>query len=229
MSSAVINLEERSEIGRNAKFLRLEGILPGSINRPGAESQNVQMDSVDFEKIYKEYGRTQPIEIEVAGKKDLVMVKDIDREPVKGKMLHFTLQVVKRDQEVSAEIPIHYDEDVEIPAKKLGLELLAVTHSIEVKALPQNLPEGIIVDASGLKEVGDRILVQDLKMPAGCSLDNEEDAEKVVFIVEAPRITSEEDLSNDAPEGADASSVVSDKGGADSDADKKEGADKAEA
>jgi large subunit ribosomal protein L25 len=214
--SLVLNLEKRLEVGKAVRRLRPEGILPGSINRPGSESENVKVDSIAFEKIYRSVGRTQPIDIVIDGNQDLVMIKDVEREPIKGKVIHFTLQIVDKNIKVETEVPLHLDEEVLVPAKKLGLEVLAVTHIIEVAALPHDVPSEIKVDGSVLKEVGDRILVSDLKLPKDVELADEADATKVVFIVEAPRITTEADLSNDVPE-ADGE-VPSDKGGEEAEA-----------
>lgn len=212
-----IELKERTEVGKKVQQLRATGILPGVINEHGKDSQNVEVELTVFEHTYKDAGRTQPVEFALGGKKHLGMIKDIDREPVKGGIIHFTIQAIKANEKVSAEIPVHLDEEQEILAKKVGLDVIAVTHSFEVKALPHDLPEGFTVDASELKEVGDRILVSDVKLGAGVELDSEDDAEKVLFIVEAPRVTSEEDLANDEPEDGEenvAADVPSDKGSA---------------
>lgn len=212
-----IELNERTDIGKKAQALREQGILPGVINEHGKESSNVSVDLNVFEAVYKEAGRTQPVEFSIDGKKHLGMVKEIDREPVKGKIIHFTLQAIKANEKVSAEVPVHLNEEVEIPARKVGLDVIAVTHSFEIEALPHNLPEQILVDGSNLNEVGDRVLVSDIKLPEGVELPGEDDLEKVLFIVEAPRVTSEEDLANDVPEEGEeesAADVPSDKGAA---------------
>jgi large subunit ribosomal protein L25 len=212
-----IELNERTELGKKARGLRTEGILPGVINENGKQSSNVSVALNVFEGVYKEAGRTQPVEFSLSGKKHLGMIKELEREPVKGKIIHFTLQSINRNQKVTAEIPVHLDEEVEIPAKKFGLDVIAVTHSFEVEALPHDLPEQILIDGSDLKEVGDRVLVSDVKLPNGVELAGEDDVEKVLFIVEAPRVTSEEDLANDEPEDgeeASAADVPSDKGSA---------------
>ncbi len=144
------------------------------------------------------------------------MIKELEREPVKGKIIHFTLQSINRNEKVNAEIPVHLDEEVEIPARKFGLDVIAVTHFFEVTALPHDLPEQILINGENLTEVGDRVLVSDVNLPKGVELAGEDDLEKVLFIVEAPRVTSDEDLANDVPEegeeGASAADVPSEKG-----------------
>ena len=212
-----IDLNERTEVGKKVQALREEGILPGVINEHGKESSNVSVALNVFEGVYREAGRTQPVEFSVDGKKHLGMVKEIEREPVKGKIIHFTLQAIKANEKVTADVPVHLDEEVDIPAKRVGLDVIAVTHSFEIEALPHNLPESILVDGSNLNEVGDRVLVSDIKLPEGVELPGEDDLEKVLFIVEAPRVTSEEDLANDTPEDGEeesAADVPSDKGAA---------------
>ncbi len=212
-----IELNERKELGKAVKALRREGVLPGVINEHGKDSVSVSVEHGKFEALYHQAGRTQPIEFTVGKDSGLGMIKELEREPVKGKIIHFTLQSINRNQKVTAEIPVHLDEEIEIPAKKFGLDVIAVTHSFEVEALPHDLPEQILIDGSELKEVGDRVLVSDVKLPNGVELASEDDAEKVLFIAEAPRVTSEEDLANDESEDgeeASAADVPSDKGSA---------------
>ncbi len=209
-----IDLGLRTELGKKVRALRAEGKLPGVINEHGKESVSAVVEQREFEALYAEAGRTQPLEFSIDGKNHLGMIKEIDREPVKGKIIHFTIQAINRNEKVSAEIPVHLDEEGDIPARRTGLDVIAVTHSFEVEALPHDLPEKFLIDGSGLVEVGDRVLVSDVKLPEAVELKNEEDGEKVLFIVEAPRVTSEEDLANDEPEGEEASAadVPSDKG-----------------
>lgn len=214
-----ITLDARTELGKKVQALRDAGKLPGVINEHGKDSVSAVVAQRDFEALYAEAGRTQPLEFTIDGKSHLGMIKEIDREPVKGRIIHFTIQAINRNEKVSAEIPVHLDEEVDIPAKRVGLDVIAVTHSFEVEALPHDLPEAILVDGSKLNEVGDRVLVSDIKLSDGVELKSEDDAEKVLFIVEAPRVTSEEDLTNDEPaEDGDensAAEVPSDKGSED--------------
>ncbi|USN97136.1 MAG: 50S ribosomal protein L25 [Candidatus Nomurabacteria bacterium] len=212
-----IELNERTVVGKKVQSLRSQGVLPGVINEHGKESSNVSVALNIFEGVYKEAGRTQPVDFSIDGKKHLGMIKEIEREPVKGKIIHFTIQAIKANEKVTAEVPVHLDEEVDIPAKRVGLDVIAVTHSFEIEALPHNLPEQILVDGSKLNEVGDRVLVSDIKLPEGVELPGEDDLEKVLFIVEAPRVTSEEDLANDTPEEGEeelAADVPSDNGAA---------------
>lgn len=215
-----IELAERKELGKAVKALRRSGVLPGVINEQGKDSISVSVELGKFEALYLQAGRTQPVEFTIGKDSGLGMIKELEREPVKGKIIHFTLQSINRNEKVNAEIPVHLNEEVEIPARKFGLDVIAVTHSFEVEALPHDLPEQILIDGSNLTEVGDRVLVSDVKLPAGVELAGEDDLEKVLFIVEAPRVTSDEDLANDVPEegeeGPSAADVPSDKGSEDS-------------
>jgi large subunit ribosomal protein L25 len=214
-----IKLDLRQELGKQVQALRDAGRLPGVINENGKKSVSAVVGQREFEALYAEAGRTQPLEFSIDGKSHLGMIKEIDREPVKGRIIHFTIQAINRNEKVSAEIPVHLDEEGDVPARRTGLDVIAITHSFEVEALPHDLPEAILVDGAKLIEVGDRILVGDIKLNDGVELKNEEDAEKVLFIVEAPRVTSEEDLANDEPEDGDgenaAADVPSDKGSED--------------
>jgi large subunit ribosomal protein L25 len=213
-----IELEDRKETRKEVRALRAEGVLPGVINEPNVDSKNVAVTLREFKKVYDVAGRTQPIEFGLSGKKHLGMIKEIDRDPVLGELIHFTIQSIKADEVVTAEIPVRLDEEVEVPAKKVGFDVIAVTHSFEVEALPHQIPEEFLIDPSKLTEIGDRILVSDAIMPEGVKLKTEEDGEQVLYIVEAPRVTSEEDLASDEGDDGSAADVPSEKGdGGDSD------------
>lgn len=212
-----ITLQEREKLGKKAYLLRDQGILPGVINEARKDSTSIKVDQKEFEKVYSTVGRTQPIEYHLGDKKHLGMIKELEREPVKGQIIHFTIQAVNANQEITADVPVHLNEEVEIPAKKAALDVISVTHSIEVRSLPHDIPEEFLIDGSGLVEIGDRILVSDVKMPEGvvvAASEDEHELNQVLFIVEEPRVTSEEDLAEDTGS-EDTADVPSEKGGDD--------------
>ena len=109
-----IELEDRKETRKEVRALRAEGVLPGVINEPNVDSKNVAVTLREFKKVYSAAGRTQPIEFSLGSKKHLGMIKEIDRDPVLGELIHFTIQSIKADEVVAAEIPVRLDEEVEV-------------------------------------------------------------------------------------------------------------------
>jgi large subunit ribosomal protein L25 len=113
------------------------------------------------------------------------LIKDIDREPAKNRIRHVVFQAIKQNEAVEAEIPVVFKEDTEIPAVKKSLMVLQQLDTVQVKALPRDLPDQLVVDPSKLEEVGDHITVADLVIPEGVTLLTE--LEHQIAIVEMPK------------------------------------------
>jgi large subunit ribosomal protein L25 len=100
-------------------------------------------------------------------------------------MRHVVFQAIKQNEAVEAEIPVVFKEDAEIPAEKLSLMVLKQLDHVQVKALPKDLPDELVVDPSSLAEVGDSLSVADLVLPAGVTLLSDPDAQ--IAVVEMPK------------------------------------------
>jgi len=185
MSSDTIALKvnERTELGKAAKALRRAGQVPGNIYERGEASQAVSAPLTDVTKVYHAAGKHHPVEITVAGKKRLVMIKDVDVEPVKGFIRHIAFHAINKNEVVTAEIPIRIDG--EIPAERISLLVLHTLDTVEVQALPANLPDELTVDGAKLAEIGDKVTVADLVVPADVTIMTEPD--HTIAVVEEPK------------------------------------------
>jgi large subunit ribosomal protein L25 len=180
-----VELEERSVVRKGLNTLRNEGKVPAVIHDHGKESIHVMGDFVTLSKIYAAAGKHHPVQLKVAGKQHLALIKDVDYEPTKHRLRHLVFQAIKQNEETTAEIPVVFAEDVLIPAEKLSLLVLKQLDHVEVKALPRDLPDQLVVDPSSLAEVGDSLSVADLKVPAGVTILT--DPEVQIAIVEMPK------------------------------------------
>lgn len=178
-----LTLEKREVVGKGVKQLRREGQLPAVIHDHGKESVLVMLPYTDGFKVYQRAGKHHPVNLKVGSKKYLALIKDADFEPRKNDLRHLVFNAIAQDQKVEAEIPVVFDGDPE--AEKTGLMILRQIEAVQVEALPKDLPDEIKVDISGLAEIGDRIQVGDLTMPANVELVTE--PEHPVAIVEEPR------------------------------------------
>jgi len=210
MSDDTISLKvaKRTEMGKAAKRLRKSGVTPGNVYERGQESVAVSAPSNDMAKVYEQAGKHHPVELDVDGKKHLVMIKDVDLDPVKGNVRHIAFHAVNRNETVEAEVPVRLDG--EIPAEKISLMVLHTLDTVQVEALPSNLPDELLIDASVLNEVGDKVSVADIKVPQGVTILT--DLEQTVAVVEEPKdqIAAAD---AEAEENADASEVPSENGG----------------
>lgn len=179
-----ITLEERVVIGKGLSKLAAEGKVPAVIHNHGKESIHVTGDFIALSKAYQQAGKHHPVSLKVGSNEHLALIKDIDVEPTKHRLRHVVFQAIKQNEEVEAEIPVVF-ADVEIPAERKSLMVLKQLDSVQVKALPRDLPDQLVVDPSSLEEAGDTLTVADLKIPEGVTLLTAGDVQ--VAAVETPR------------------------------------------
>ena len=181
----------RDKFGQKTKSLRKQGIIPAVLYGAGIKNIPLQVDEKEFGRVFQEAGESSLISLEVEGKnkKVQVLIHDIARDPLTGKILHVDFYHPSAKKEVEAEIPLVFEG--EAPAvKDLGGTLVREIQTIEAKGLAQNLPREIKVDIGGLKTFEDRILIKDLKVPEGVKILRE--PEEIVALVTPPEKEEEE-------------------------------------
>lgn len=185
MSSDTITLKltERKEFGKAVKALRRSGVVPANIYERGKESIAVSAPFIEITKVYNAAGKHHPVELTVEGKKHLAMIKDVDLDPVKNTLRHVAFHAVNKNEKVEAEIPVRIEG--EIPAERLSLMVLQNLDTVEVEALPGNLPDELFVPGAKLAEVDDKVFVSDIKAPEGVEILT--DPETMVAAVEMPK------------------------------------------
>jgi len=180
-----VTLEKREVVGKGLTQIRHAGHVPAVIHNHGKESIHVQGEFVAMNKVYAAAGKHHPVELKVDGKQHLALIKDVDFEPTKRRMRHVVFQAIKQNEAVEAEIPVVFLEGAEIPAERVSLMVLKQLDHVQVKALPKNLPDELVVDPSTLAEAGDHLTVADLKVPEGVTILTPEDAS--IAVVEMPK------------------------------------------
>lgn len=181
----LVELEKREVLGKGLAKIRGDGQVPAVIHDHGKESIHVQGDFLKLVKVYAEAGKHHPVQLKVGGKEHLALIKDVDYEPAKHRMRHMVFQAINKNEETEAEIPVVFKADAEIPAEKISLLVLKQLDHVEVKALPHDLPDELIVDPSTLAEVGDNLTVADLQAPVGVTILTSPETQ--IAIVEMPK------------------------------------------
>lgn len=161
-----VNLEPRTVHGKKVAKLRADGLVPGVIYGPGVEPVSVQIADNVMDKLYRQAGTYTAVNVTVDGKKMITMIKEVDREPVKGTIRHVSFHAVKATDPITAEVPIRLDGEGESEAERAGLILLQTLEKIEVRALPMDLPDVIHADVRGLHEAGEKMLLDAITLPA---------------------------------------------------------------
>lgn len=159
-----LDLEARDVHGKKVARLRREGLIPGVIYGSGFEPVSVMAPSRIVEKVFATAGKNHPVYINLAGKRRIAMIKDVDLDPVKRFMRHISFHAVKQNEKVEAEVPVRLVGEGESAAEKAGLIVLQNIDRLQVSAFPMDLPDALEVSIVELAEPGDRVTVGDIKL-----------------------------------------------------------------
>lgn len=172
--------EKRESFGRKVKRLRKEGKIPANIFGRKIKSEAICVDKKEFTEVFEKAGETQIIDL--GGKPVLVSNAQVD--PVTSEYLHIDFRQVDLTEKIEARVPVEVSG--ESPAEKQGIgTVVQQLHEIEVEALPADLPEKLIVDATLLVEVDQTVYVKDLKFDK--KVEVKTDMESIVVKVEPPQ------------------------------------------
>jgi len=182
MTSDKISLElfERTATGKQAARLRKDGDIPGVVYGRDMDAINVQAPDNIVQKIVQRAGRHHPVYVTIGDLKKIVMIKDIDMDQVKNKILHLSMQAVSKNDKVETEVPIKLVGEGESPAEKAGLIVLQTLETIRIHALPMALPDALEVSITELAEPHEQLTVADIVLPTGVELDDAENVQSVV-------------------------------------------------
>lgn len=175
----------RTSFGKGAaRKIRANDQIPAVIYGHGTDPQHVSLPGHETMLITRRANAVITLDIE--GTKQLALVKDIQRDPVKQVIEHIDLIVVRQGEKVSVEVPVHVEGE-SAPGTIHVLELNAVELEVEATHIPQN----VVVSIEGLEE-GAQVTAADLTLPKGATLVSE--PETLVLAVSVPQL----DLTTDA-------------------------------
>ena len=196
-----IAIKPRVLTGKQVNRLRREGVLPGVVFGGHKDSTNVQTDQREFERGYRRWGNTTLVTLEgLTDGEQPVLIHDVTRSTLTGRLLHVDFLRVSLTEKVHAEVPLHFVG--ESAAVKGGGVLVHAKSEINVEAFPQDIPHAIEVDLSPLLEIDDSIYVRDLKVDASKVEVLDEGDELIVRVVPV-RIEEEAPAPAAAVEGAE--------------------------
>ena len=199
MPEYVVPAESRTDTGKNAnRKLRSRGMIPGVLYATGKPAQAVQVSPGEIGTILKSAaGENTIFDLDISGKRRKVILKEFQREPLRGKLLHADFYEVALDKKL--EVKVHIElEGTPVGVKLQGGIVDFVTRELEIECLPADIPEKILVDISHL-ELGKHLRVSDLKVSDKVDVLMEPDV--VIVHVVMPR--AEEVVAEAAPaEGA---------------------------
>jgi len=190
VSETALVVEARTSTGKGAaRRLRAEGRIPAILYGRGRESVPLALDPRALEKILRAGGANTLLDLTVEGhpeiKDTVALVKELQRDPLRGTIVHADLYAVDLNRTVRVEVPVH------LVGKARGLEFGGILEhtlrEIELECLPRAIPDFIEVDVTAL-EVGDVLHARDIQLPEGVTMVT--DPEQAVVAVALPQAES---------------------------------------
>jgi len=163
--------------------------LAGVLYGPDVKNEPLKLDYKEFEKAYKEAGSSSLITLILGSKKNLVLIHDIQKDPLTGNFLHVDFYQPNLKEKIEAKIPLVFNGESGA-VKDLSGTLIKDIRELDVKAFYQDLPKEIEVDISCLKTMDDIIMVKDLNVTEGVEIIKDPN-EIVVSVVAAQKVEEE--------------------------------------
>ena len=158
---ATLKAQPRTDFGsRTSRRLRRDGFVPGIVYGGGDEARAFQAQARAIRDVLVHGGALIDVEIEGSGTVPVV-IKEEQRDPVRGDLVHLDLQEVKLDVKIEADVAIELLGAEDSPGVKEGGVLEHVTHEVTISALPTEIPESIAADVSGM-EINDTLQLESL-------------------------------------------------------------------
>ncbi|MDR0979547.1 MAG: 50S ribosomal protein L25 [Candidatus Nomurabacteria bacterium] len=162
-----LSLKGREIAGKKVAGLRSQGLVVGVVYGKGFPATKVQSEYLPTERALEAVGYHSPIALEIDGKKQLAMVKNVEIDAVTQKIMNVEFHAISADDVVVAETPIVVTGFEQSEANKIHLTLLQVLENIEIKAKPSDLPENLEVDGSQMADITSELTVGDINLPKG--------------------------------------------------------------
>jgi large subunit ribosomal protein L25 len=184
-----LNVNSRSSEGsRAARRLRRSGRVPGVLYGGGAESLGFDVDARELRLALASSGAVLDLSLD-GGKATPVVLKETQRDPVRGETTHVDLLRVRLDQKIHAVVTVELEGVDDAPGVKQGGVLEQITREVNVEALPTAIPESIVHEI-GEMEIGETILLSALSTPDDVTLLDDLE-ETVIATLSPPRLQSE--------------------------------------
>jgi large subunit ribosomal protein L25 len=177
-TSNQLTTEIRESFGKGAaRKIRAAGKIPAVIYGHGTDPQHVTLPGHEVALIIRK--ANQVLELDIQGKIQLALVKDVQKDPVRQIIEHLDLVVVRKGEKVQVDVSVHV---VGEPVSGTVAELDTQRLLLEVAAT--NIPESVTVDIEGA-EAGTHVLAKDVPLPEGAILIS--DPEALVVAVSVPQ------------------------------------------
>jgi len=208
-----IKAELRTRVGKgSSRAARNNDQIPAVIYGNKQEPVSINLNNYDFFMLRNKNPNifTKLCEVEIEGKKENTLIRDIQYHPVTDAPLHVDFLRINTNTKITIMVPLHFIDEELCPGLKKGGVLNIVSHEIELSCDANNIPESIDVSLEG-KEVGDSIHFVSIKLPEGCEAYHEDEMFTIAAITAPSALKSKEGEATEEAEGEEAEEATEEK------------------
>jgi large subunit ribosomal protein L25 len=180
MAKVVLKATRRNVTGKKVGALRRAGQLPAVMYGHHFDPTPITLDLHEATKVLGGLKPSALVTIELDGAQHAALIREKQRDFIKGTLLHVDFQVVSLTEKIRADVSLEFVGEAPAVRDFNGV-LITNLEEVEVSCLPQDLPEKIVVDISGLAHIGDAIYVRDLAFPP--NVECLEDPDEIVAVI----------------------------------------------
>ncbi len=171
MEQIELSADTRDILGKKVRFLRRQGLTPANLYGHNIKSTALQVDTIQLKHTLAKAGKSSLVALKVdsAKRPKMVIIRDIQREPLTGGLLHVDLYQVKMEERIKIEVSLLFVGEAPAIRDRGGI-LVHNMNSVEVECLPANMPHNIEVDLSVLTEIDQAVHVKDLSVDEGVTI-----------------------------------------------------------
>lgn len=197
MKEVTLAVKKRNDVGKGAaRQARLAGDIPAVVYGPEIDPFPISVAEKDLRAAVKEGSIQSIFGLDVDGKVNKAIIRDIQRDPITNKVTHVDFHAISMNKPLNITIPFHII-GTSVGVKNEGGILQTVMREIDISCLPKDIPESIDIDVTELN-VGDSIHISDLEIPNATILD---DPSRTIVVVAAPTVIAEPTTAEEGAEG----------------------------
>ncbi len=202
-----LKAELRSDLGKGAsrRLRRLNDKVPGIVYGGDTAPTPIMIDHSEvLHHVEHEAFYSHILTLIIDGKKNSVVLRDLQRHPFKPKITHMDFQRVKQNETIHMQVPLHFINEEKCVGVKAGGQIIHNKVTVEVECKAKDLPEFIEVDVAAL-ELGSTLHLSDMTLPKGVTLMNasdDEESDLAVVSVAHSKVATESTDSEESSEKA---------------------------
>lgn len=190
MTTMKMQIEKREVFGKNkVNKMRVENLIPGVVYSREKETQHVNINSVEFLRVYRVAGTSSMIDLELDGVSTPVIIKEVQRHPVRGNFTHIDFQELNMKEKIKMHVPISLLNRDSI--KLQPSTLMQFLDEVEIECLPGDIPFHAELDVENM-DFATALYVSDLDIAKNDKIEILTELDQVVCTLSEPTIVSEE-------------------------------------